>query len=99
LRYEGGERGTNVPHGLHTIADAIVADGWHTTVAALVESTGIFLAQSFYRDFEDKCRLLVPLLAAAGRGRGPPGYGNNDIKQKCISVSSCSDDSLFWTQY
>jgi hypothetical protein len=38
---EGEEMGTIVPHGLHTIADPIVADRWHTTVAALV--AGIFL--------------------------------------------------------
>jgi hypothetical protein len=41
LLYEGGERGTIVPHGLHTIADAMVPDGWDTTVAALVEFTCI----------------------------------------------------------
>jgi hypothetical protein len=28
-----------VPHVLHTIADAVVPDGWHTAVAALVEFT------------------------------------------------------------
>jgi hypothetical protein len=53
LRYEGGERGTIVPHGLHTLADAIVRDGWHTTFAALVEFTGVFLPPSFYRDVKD----------------------------------------------
>jgi hypothetical protein len=47
LLYEGGERGTVVPHGLQTIADAIVPDGWYTTIAALVEFTGIFLPPSF----------------------------------------------------
>jgi hypothetical protein len=35
LMYEGGERGTIVPHGLHTIADAIVPDGWHTQLLLL----------------------------------------------------------------
>jgi hypothetical protein len=33
---EGGERGTTVPPDLHTIVNAIVHDGWHTIVAALV---------------------------------------------------------------
>jgi hypothetical protein len=42
----GGERGTIVPYGLHTISDETVTVGWHTTVAALV--TGIFLPPSFY---------------------------------------------------
>jgi hypothetical protein len=50
LLYEGGERGTIVPHGLHTIAEAIVPDDWHTTVAAWVEFIGIFLPPSFYRE-------------------------------------------------
>jgi hypothetical protein len=35
LMYEGWERGTIVPHGLHTIADAIVPDGWHTQLLLL----------------------------------------------------------------
>jgi hypothetical protein len=34
LLYDEGERGTIVPHDLHTIADTIVPDGWHATVAA-----------------------------------------------------------------
>jgi hypothetical protein len=46
LPYEGGEGGTRVPHGLNTIADAIVPNGGLTTVAALVEFTGIFLLPS-----------------------------------------------------
>jgi hypothetical protein len=54
----GGEMGTLVPHGLHTIV-------------ALVEFEGIFLPPSFYRDVEDIFR-LVPLLAR--RGRCPPEY-------------------------
>jgi hypothetical protein len=47
LLYKGGEKGTSVPHGLHTIEDAIVPDGWHRIVAALVEFTGAFLPPSF----------------------------------------------------
>jgi hypothetical protein len=39
-------------HGYHTIADAIVPDGWHTSMATLVECTGIFLPPSFHRDVE-----------------------------------------------
>jgi hypothetical protein len=50
LLYEGGERGTIVPHGLHTFADAIVPNGWHTTVAALVDSTGMFLPLYFHQN-------------------------------------------------
>jgi hypothetical protein len=50
LLYEGGERGTIVPHGLHTIAEAIVPDGSHTMVAAWVEIIGIFLPPSIYWD-------------------------------------------------
>jgi hypothetical protein len=50
LLYEGGERVTIAPYGLHAIADAIVPDCWHTTVAALVEITGIFLPPSFCQD-------------------------------------------------
>jgi hypothetical protein len=46
LLNEGGERGTILSHGLHKIADAIVPDGWHKTIAALGEFTGIFLPQS-----------------------------------------------------
>jgi hypothetical protein len=46
LLYEGEEGGTRVPHGLNTIADSIVPIGWRTTVAALVEFTGIFLLPS-----------------------------------------------------
>jgi hypothetical protein len=64
LLYEGGERGTIVPHGLHTLAVATVPDGWHTTVAALVEFTGIFLPTSFYRDL--KKELLVVCSPACG---------------------------------
>jgi hypothetical protein len=47
LLYEGGERGTIASHGLHTLAAAIVPDGWQTTGAALIEFTGIFLPPSF----------------------------------------------------
>jgi hypothetical protein len=50
LLYEGGEGGTIAPHGLHRVADAIVLDGWLTTVAAMVAFAGIFLPPSFYRD-------------------------------------------------
>jgi hypothetical protein len=46
LLYEGGERGTNVPCGVHMIVDALVPNGWYTTVAAMVEFTGIFLVLS-----------------------------------------------------
>jgi hypothetical protein len=63
LLYEGEESSTTVPHGLHTIADAIVPDGWHTTVAALVEFTAIFLSPSFYGDSKKKYRMPIPLLA------------------------------------
>jgi sugar phosphate isomerase/epimerase len=58
-------------------ADATVPDRWHTTLAALVEFTGIFLPLSFYRNVKDNYRLLVPLLA--GCGRCPPGYGKIDV--------------------
>jgi hypothetical protein len=50
LLYEGGGRGTVVLHGFHKIADAIVPDGCHTTIAALVELTGIFLPSSLSWD-------------------------------------------------
>jgi hypothetical protein len=86
--YEGGERGTNVPHGLHTLTDTIVPDGWRTTVAALVEFTGIFLPPPFYRDAKQNYWLLVPLLA--GSGRYPPGYGNSGVNHhhyRCLKVS------------
>jgi hypothetical protein len=48
LLYVGGERGKIVPHGLHTIADAIAPRGWHTIVAPVVEFTGIFLPPPYY---------------------------------------------------
>jgi hypothetical protein len=41
LQCEGGERGSIEPHGLHTIVNRVVPDGWHTTVAALIEFTGM----------------------------------------------------------
>jgi hypothetical protein len=70
-------RGHNAPHGLLTIADAIVPDGWHTTGAALVEFTGIFLPPHLFWDVTWKYAFLVPLLA--GFDRCPPEYGNNDV--------------------
>jgi hypothetical protein len=79
LLCEGGEWGTIVPHGLLTIVDAIVPDGWHTTAAALVERTNIFLRPQWYQNVKFNYQLLVLLLA--GRGRCPPRYGNNDANQ------------------
>jgi hypothetical protein len=66
LLCEGGDRGTILPHGLHTTSDAMAPDGWHTTVAALVDLTGIFLPPSSYGDAKYKYRLLAPLLAERG---------------------------------
>jgi hypothetical protein len=73
---------------MYTLADAIVPDGWHTTVAALVEFTGIFLPPSIHRDVKQNYWLLVPLLA--GRGRCPPGYGNNDVNRNHHPLASLS---------
>jgi hypothetical protein len=50
LLYEGGERGTIVPHGLHT------------TGAALVEFTSIFLPLSFYWALNKTISCLFPCL-------------------------------------
>jgi hypothetical protein len=50
LLYVRGHRGTPGPHGLQTIADAIVPCRGHTIVAALVEFTGILLLLSTYQD-------------------------------------------------
>jgi hypothetical protein len=45
-------------HGVHTISNASVPDGWHTTVV------GIFLPPSFYQDMKDN-DLLLPCLQVA----------------------------------
>jgi hypothetical protein len=50
LLYEGGKRGTNVPRGLHT------------TVAPVVEFTGIFLLLSMYQDIKYNYHCLFPCL-------------------------------------
>jgi hypothetical protein len=76
---KGGERATIAPHGLHIIVEAIVPDGWHTTVAALVEFSGIFLPPSFNGDVKQDYWSLVPLLAE--HGRCPPWYDNNDVNR------------------
>jgi hypothetical protein len=52
-------------HGVHTISNAIVPDGRHTTVAALVEFIGIFLPPSFYQDTKANDRFLPCLQDAA----------------------------------
>jgi hypothetical protein len=54
-----------------------MSHGWHTTVAALIKFTGIFLPPFFSRDVKQNYWLLILLLA--GRGRCPPWYGNNDV--------------------
>jgi hypothetical protein len=43
LLYGRGEKCTIVPHGLHTIVNAFVPDGWHAIVAASIKFTGILL--------------------------------------------------------
>jgi hypothetical protein len=85
LLHEGGERGTIVSHGLHTM-QTIVPEGWHAAVTALVEFVGTFLPPSFYLDvIIQNYRLLVPLIA--GRGQCPPGYGSKVVNQiKSISI-------------
>jgi hypothetical protein len=65
LLYEGGKGGTISPNGLHTMADAIVPDGWHTPAAVLVEFSGIFLSAD-YRDLNENHWSLVLLLACRG---------------------------------
>jgi hypothetical protein len=61
------------------IGDAIVPDGWHTIVGALVQFAGIFLPLPFYRTYNKNVRLLVPLLAR--HGRYPPRHDNSDVNQ------------------
>jgi hypothetical protein len=49
-----------------------------TSVAALVNFTGIVLPPSFYGDVKQSHWLLVSL--PAGRGRCPPGCVSNDVE-------------------
>jgi hypothetical protein len=76
--YVGGEKGTIVPYGLCTIADTAVPDGWHTTLAALVELTDTFLLLSLNQAAKQNYQLLVPMLAGLARA-SPPGYGNRGV--------------------
>jgi hypothetical protein len=62
LMDERGERGTLVSHGLHTVVDAVVPDGWHTTVSTLLEFTSTLPLPSIYRD-----QLKLPVASLACR--------------------------------
>jgi hypothetical protein len=90
---EGGEKGTNIPHGLHITIDAIAPDGCHKIGAALVEFSGI-PRLSLCKAAEYNYQLLVPLLA--GRGPCPPSYGNNDesINQSNMANAQIGIDKL-----
>jgi hypothetical protein len=62
LLYEGGERGTAAPHGLHTIADTIGPDGWHTSVAAWLNLQASSCHRAFTRTLNTSTTCLFPCL-------------------------------------
>jgi hypothetical protein len=106
----GGERGTIVPSGSHTIADALVPHSWHKTVAALFECTGIFLLLSCYQDGKSIYRLVNPLLVKHPAAKGctddgtlaiVPTYKTHKkplrIQQHPASASTATLKNSTWT--